>query len=62
MPADDALWVDGQWRWRGGEWQWQPGDWARPRPGFYAPPKLERHRNGELHWYEGRWVAEPADE
>jgi hypothetical protein len=62
MPADEALWVDGQWLWIGDGWTWQAGDWARPSAGaYYAPPKIERRADGELVWFEGHWVRDPAE-
>lgn len=55
-PNEDAVWVDGQWRWNGTGYGWRPGQWVvAAEDAAYAPPSLVRLRNGELLYYEGSW-------
>ena len=60
--SEEQYWIDGQWRWKGGRWTWQKGGWeTAPSPdAAYAPPLMVRRANGELVYYEGRWVEQPV--
>lgn len=67
-PADDAVWVDGEWVWQGGRWAWRAGRWVVVPPGVaFAPWTSVRSSNGTLHVAEGTFrdakgtaVPEPA--
>lgn len=56
MPHDDAVWIDGQWRWTGREWAWIYGAWVLPPPGAgYSPWTAVRNREGVLFHAPGAW-------
>lgn len=66
-PAEDAVWVDGEWVWQGGRWAWRRGRWVVVPPGVaFAPWTAVRSSNGTLHVAEGTFrdaqgnaIAEP---
>lgn len=56
QPSEDAVWVDGFYRWTGRDYIWTPGDWVVPEAGLkYAPPMAVRLDDGSLVYYEGKW-------
>lgn len=56
QPSDDAVWIDGHYRWTGSEYDWTAGDWVVPKAGTrYAPPMAVRLNDGVLLYYEGQW-------
>jgi hypothetical protein len=32
-PSEDAVWLDGEWRWQGRRWTWTHGGWITPPEG-----------------------------
>lgn len=56
QPSEDALWVDGTWRYNGRTYVWSGGRWQRP-PGEHAPMTTVRRQNGELLFYSGVYRA-----
>ncbi|MFO0552632.1 MAG: hypothetical protein U0271_29850 [Polyangiaceae bacterium] len=51
------VWVDGQWKYEGGGWLWHPGGWESGVPARrYARPRIERRPDGQLVWYEGKFL------
>jgi hypothetical protein len=56
QPSEDAVWVDGTWRWTGRNYAWESGRWLVPQPGdYHAPAMTVRRRNGELMYFAGTW-------
>ncbi len=42
-PADNAVWVNGEWAWSGRRWAWKPGGWVTvPEGAAYAKLSLVR--------------------
>ncbi|HTJ79931.1 MAG TPA: YXWGXW repeat-containing protein [Rariglobus sp.] len=56
LPAKDAVWLEGNWRYYSGEYVWIPGHWAiPPKPhAVYEPPHWSV-RNGNNMFTEGYW-------
>ncbi len=55
-PANDAVWIDGEWQWRGKKWAWSPGMWAIAPPGSsYSPWTSVRDNEGTLYLAPGTW-------
>jgi hypothetical protein len=56
QPHDEAVWLDGYWRWSGDEYRWAAGRWVTPPSGMgYAPASILRRRNGDLLYYQPGW-------
>src|SRR3954469_19970731 len=55
-PADDAVWVDGEWVWRGRRYAWKPGRWVMaPSDAKFSPWTSVRDREGTLYLAKGTW-------
>jgi hypothetical protein len=55
-PADDAVWIDGEWTWRRRRWAWRPGRWVIPPPGgAFSPWTTVRREDGTLFFAAGTW-------
>ena len=58
QPHEEAVWVDGHWSWEGDDYRWHAGRWMRlPQGMAYARAVTVRLRNGDLVYYEPRWIA-----
>lgn len=56
--GENAVWIDGEWRWTASAWVWQAGRWEVPYPNsYYAPPRGQRLADGRLLWFHGAWHA-----
>ncbi|MGF1469198.1 MAG: YXWGXW repeat-containing protein [Sandaracinaceae bacterium] len=54
-PADDAVWVDGYYRWSGTAWIWVGGHWERNRAGYYWVPPVADDREDAIAYHAGYW-------
>ena len=48
-PAEDYLWVPGNWERDPGKWTWVKGHWDKP------PHEKAHWRKGHWKWHEGKW-------
>lgn len=62
-PADNAVWIDGEWAWRGRRWSWKVGRWVVPPPGAtYSPWTATRNEEGTLFFAPGTWRNAKGEE
>ena len=56
-PSNDAVWLDGEWRWRRDRWYWVLGRWVdRPEgAAYFARSALRYDAEGKLHHAAGTW-------
>jgi hypothetical protein len=55
-PADDAVWITGEWLWEGRKWAWKPGAWVMPpQDAKYARWVMVRRGDGKLFFAPGAW-------
>jgi hypothetical protein len=55
-PAEDAVWVDGEWLWRRGRWAWLTGRWVKaPAGARFCPWAFVRGDDGRLWFAAGTW-------
>jgi hypothetical protein len=57
-PRQDAVWVDGYWKWEG-RWVWEAGHWETPRAGYVWVAPVAHDHGGRITYYGGYWA--PAD-
>ncbi len=62
-PADDVVWIDGEWIWRTRHWVWRPGRWVKPPAGArFSPWTSVRDENGTLFVAAGTWRGSNGEE
>jgi hypothetical protein len=55
-PANDVVWIDGEWSWRRRRWAWTPGRWVVQPPGAtYSPWCTVRAPDGSLYFAPAVW-------
>ncbi len=54
-PFQEAVWVDGYWRWNGYDFVWVAGKWMKPKKGHaWAPGHWQKTPKG-WQWKSGYW-------
>jgi hypothetical protein len=58
QPDEEALWIDGEWRWRGVRWAWLRGRWVHPPSpdARFSGWTMDRRSDGTLMYSAGTWV------
>jgi hypothetical protein len=55
-PANDTVWIDGEWVWRRRRWAWRPGRWVvPPSGGRFSPWVMVRADDGAVYYASGAW-------
>lgn len=62
-PADDAVWIDGEWTWQARRYAWKTGRWVKPPRGArFAPWTTVRDSRGTLYLAMGTWRDDKGTE
>src|SRR5208283_2498866 len=55
-PANDTVWIDGEWVWQRPRWAWRSGRWVVPPKGArFSPWVMVRAEDGAIYCAPGTW-------
>ena len=62
-PADNTVWLNGEWFWTGRRWAWKRGGWVVvPEGAAYAKLTMVRRGDGKLFAAPGTWRNAKGEE
>ena len=57
-PSNNAIWIEGRWKWNNGKWIWVKGYWQKTKVGFNWVSGHWKHTPNGWVWIEGYWVKQ----